>query len=51
MFSLKEVCMVVEVPEIKRGGSRDYMVCTPILVFSLSLSQAEQLHAFEMIEI
>ena len=24
------------------GGSRDYMVCKPILVFSLSLSQAEQ---------
>ena len=36
--------MVVEVPEIIWGGSRDYMVvvCKPILVFSLSLSQAEQ---------
>ena len=42
MFSLKEVCVVVEVPEIKRGGSRDYMVCKPTLVFSLSLEQAEQ---------
>ena len=42
MFSLKEVCVVVEVPEINRGGSRDYMVCKPTLVFSLSLEQAEQ---------
>ena len=40
---LRKVCVVVEVPEIIRGGSRDYMVCKPILVFSLSLSQAEQL--------
>ena len=37
--------MVVEVPEIIPGDSRDYMVvvCKPILAFSLSLSQAEQL--------
>ena len=34
--------MVVEVPEIIWGGSRDYMVSKPILVFSLSLSHAAE---------
>ena len=34
--------VVVEVPEMICRGSRDYMVCKPTLVFSLSLSQAEQ---------
>ena len=33
---------MVEVPDIIWGGFRDYMVCKPILVFLLSLSQAEQ---------
>ena len=41
-LTLKKVC-VVEVTEIIRGGSSDYMVCKPILVFTLSLSQAERL--------
>ena len=27
---------------VKKGASMAYMVCKPILVFSLSLSQAEQ---------
>ena len=39
---LREVCVVVEVPEMILEGSKLYMVSKPILVFILSLSQAEQ---------
>ena len=39
---IRKVCVVAEVQEIIWGGSIDYMVCKPTLVFSLSLDQAEQ---------
>ena len=39
---IRKVCVVAEVQEIILGGSIDYMVCKPTLVFSLSLDQAEE---------
>ena len=45
VFSL-EILM----PKISCGGGGWWWVCKPILVFSLSLSQAEQFEKFEVYE-
>ena len=37
-------------PKISCGGGGWWWVCKPILVFSLSLSQAEQFEKFEVYE-